>query len=97
MTCEHLRLLEEAMIAHGIPVTYRGQAWTDNCREWVYFDCYIDLAAVRRQIPLAACIEDHVHRGTHNGQERGFYCTECHDGVMGRYEPAPGAVEFRGM
>ena len=28
-------------------VTYRGKAWSDNCREWVYFNCFIDTAAVR--------------------------------------------------
>jgi hypothetical protein len=89
MTCEHLRLLEDAIIAAGIPETFRGQAWSDNCREWVYFDCFIDIEAVRKRFSLAACVHDHIHRGTHDGQERGLECTECHDGIMGSYAPGP--------
>lgn len=96
MTCEHLRSLEQAIKARGIRETYRGQPWTTNCREWVYFDCFIDQGAVRSRVALADCVEDHVHRGTHDGQERGFYCSQCHDGVMGRYEPASDGTVFAG-
>jgi hypothetical protein len=96
MICEHLRPVEETIQARGIQETFRGQAWSENCREWIYFDCFIDLAAVRDRIPMPYCIQDHVHRGTHDGQERGFYCSKCHDGVMGRYEAAPDAVVFAG-
>jgi hypothetical protein len=86
MLCEHLQSLEKAIIAAGIRETFRGQAWSRNCREWAYFDCFIDLGAVRRRFPLDACVHDHVHRGTHDGQERGLVCTACHDAVMGRLE-----------
>ena len=95
MICEHLKPLEEAILAKGIRETFRGAAWSQNCREWVYFDCYIDTASVRARFALAACVEEHVHRGTHDGQERGFVCSRCHDGIMGRYELAPEAVVFR--
>jgi hypothetical protein len=47
MTCEHLRPLEQAMIDAGMKETFRGQAWSNNCREWVYFDCFIDTACGR--------------------------------------------------
>jgi hypothetical protein len=96
MTCEHLQAVEQAIIAQGIRETYRGQAWSSNCREWVYFDCYIDTAAVRQTFALADCVEDHVHRGTHDGQERGFTCSKCHDGIMGTFEPKQGSPLFRG-
>ena len=46
MVCEHLAALEKELIAAGVPITYRGQAWSDNCREWVYFDCCLDRAAI---------------------------------------------------
>ena len=95
MTCEHLKPLEEAILARGIRETFRGAAWSQNCREWVYVDCFIDTASVRAQFPLADCVEEHLHRGTHDGQERGFVCSQCHDGIMGRYEETPGAVVFR--
>ena len=96
MTCEHLRALEQAMIAAGLRETFRGQAWSDNCREWVYFDCFIDTAAVRAKFNLAGCVQEHAHRGTHDGRERGFECSTCKDGIMGAYEPAAGLKVFRG-
>ena len=83
MLCEHLAELERALAASGIPETYRGRPWSSNCREWVYFACYLDLAALRQRLTLASCVEDHEHRGTHDGQEAGFVCTQCHDAVMG--------------
>ena len=46
MVCEHLVALEEALLAAGVPVTSRGQAWTDNCHEWVYFDVVLDVEAL---------------------------------------------------
>ena len=96
MTCEHLQPLEQTIIARGIPETFRGQAWSLNCREWVYFDCYIDTDAVSKAMSLPACVQVHAHRGTHDGQERGFVCATCHDAIMGQYEPAPGAITFKG-
>lgn len=95
MTCEHLRPLEQAIIASGIREAFRGQAWQKS-REWVYFDCFIDAAAVRRAFAFPTCVAEHSHRGTHDGQERGFVCEECLAGVMGHYEPTAGAPTFRG-
>jgi hypothetical protein len=46
MTCESLDSPEEAILAEGIRESFRGKAWSENCREWVYFDCFIDTAAV---------------------------------------------------
>jgi len=96
MTCEHLRPLEQAILAQGIRETFRGQPWSLNCREWVYFDCFIEAESVQRRFVLAECVQEHVHRGTHDGQERGFVCSQCHDGVIGNYDLTPGAAVFRG-
>jgi len=95
MTCKHLKSLEQAILARGIRETFRGQAWSRNCREWVYFDCFIDTAAVRRSFDLPACVIEHLHSGAHDGRERGFFCEECHDGVMGHYKKA-GVPIFKG-
>jgi hypothetical protein len=96
MVCEHLRPVEIALQTANIPETYRGQPWTENCREWVYFDCRLDLEALRQRFALPAFVKDHVHRGTHDGSERGLYCEACHDGVMGLYEAGPGTPVFGG-
>jgi hypothetical protein len=96
MLCEHLRHLEQAIVATGIRETFRGRPWSMNCREWVYFDCYIDTDAVSRSFALSNCVNVHAHRGTHDGDERGFVCTHCQDAIMGAYEPKPGIKVFKG-
>ena len=83
MVCEHLAELEQALLAAGMRETYRGQAWSSNCREWVYFACFLELASLRKRFLFAGCVQDHEHRGTHDGQEVGLVCTQCHDAVMG--------------
>lgn len=96
MVCEHLAPVEQALLNEGIPVTFRGQAWSRNCREWVYFDCFLDIAAIRARHALPACVHDHAHRGTHDGQERGLVCMQCHDAIMGFYERVAAKPVFRG-
>ena len=83
MTCEHLAALEKALLASGFKDVYRGQAWSKNCREWVYFDCHLDLPLLRMKFSLDARVTDHVHRGTHDGSEAGFVCNVHWDAVMG--------------
>jgi hypothetical protein len=83
MLCEHLAPLEKELHTAGIQETFRGQAWSSNCREWVYFACYLDREAIRARMQLADCVKDHEHRGTHDGQEAGFVCTACNDAIMG--------------
>lgn len=96
MLCEHLRPLEQAIAGAGIRETFRGKPWSMNCREWVYFDCYIDTDAVARAFSFSDCVKVHAHRGTHDGEERGFVCSCCHDAVIGAYEPKPGMKVFKG-
>ena len=96
MLCEHLRPLEIAMIARGMRETYRGRPWSMNCREWVTFDCYIDNEAVRRVMVLPDSVQDHAHRGTHDGEESGFVCHQCWDALIGSYEPEPDLPRFEG-
>jgi hypothetical protein len=96
MICEHLRPIEQAIHDRGIRETFRGKPWSMNCREWVYFDCYLDLPTIRAQFPLAANVQDHIHRGTHDGEERGLVCFECKDAIVGAYEKRPGVAVFPG-
>ena len=96
MVCEHLSALEHALLAAGVPVTFRGQAWSNNCREWVYVDCFLDVPALRQRFAFAPCVSDHAHRGTHDGEERGLVCTACHDAIVGVYAAAPGKRVFAG-
>jgi hypothetical protein len=86
MVCDHLRALEEELLARGVAVTHRGRAWTRNCREWVYFDVVLDTEALARRFDFAPVVRVHENTDPRSGLERGFECTECHDAVMGLVE-----------
>ena len=83
--CEHLQQLENELTGRGISITCRGQPWSENCREWVYFDCVLDLQLLREQFKLDECVTDHTNNDPRSGLERGFYCELCHDAIMGRH------------
>lgn len=85
MVCEHLIEVEQAVRNAGFRETFRGRAWSQNCREWVYFDCFLPLETIRQTFNLASCVQNHEHLGTHDGQESGFICTSHHDGIMGHH------------
>ncbi len=86
MVCEHLAALEKALLASGAKVTYRGQVWSMNCREWVYFDVILDTDAVQQRFQLAPCVKVHENRDAKSGQEKGFWCATCKDALMGLLE-----------
>lgn len=84
-------------MARNIRETYRGQAWGDNCREWVYFDCvFADLPRTLERLQLDRDkLEIHSHFGTHDGQEYGIICKDCRDAIMGVHPDSEyKAVEF---
>jgi hypothetical protein len=87
--CHHLRALEAELIEAGAKETYRGTPWSMNCREWVYFDVVLDVAAIESRLNFPACVEVHENLDPKSGTERGFVCTECHDAVMGRVRLPP--------
>ena len=61
MLCEHLRELETAISSIGIVESYRGQPWSKNCREWVYFDCVLDAPRIVEAFGFASCVRQHVN------------------------------------
>lgn len=83
MLCEHLLEAEAHLRGLGAVETYRGQPWTDNCREWVYVDRVVDLAALRDAVGLADCVELHQNLDPRSGTEQGLFCTIHLDGLMG--------------
>ena len=93
--CEHLTSLEAAIMKAGIRETYRGQPWGQNCREWVYFDCVLDVGRIREQMDLPDCVIIHENTDPKSGIELGFYCATCHDAIMGRHpNHSPEKMEF---
>jgi len=88
MVCEHLAPVEAELKAQGVRITFRGQAWSDNCREWVYFDCVLNRDDLRRRFRLAPCVVDHENRDPRSGMELGLVCTRDHDAIIGRHPAA---------
>jgi hypothetical protein len=87
MVCSHLQPLERALAAAGVPETFRGKAWSKNCREWVYFDVVLTLASIRPHLPPH--VDTHENLDPRSGTERGFVCGLCGDAIMGRIDGAP--------
>lgn len=71
MICEHLYPLKIEIIKHGVKEIWRGKAWSMNCNEWVYYDCYLNNKALRKKFIFPDFIIEHTHHGTHDGQESG--------------------------
>lgn len=87
--CEHLAPVDRWLAEQGARETYRGQAWSDNCREWVYYDTELDLAALRARFGLGPVVTDHANLDPKSGTEQGFVCSRHHDGVMGNLPAGP--------
>jgi len=85
MVCEHLHTLEHALMEAGIPETFRGQAWTKNCREWVYFHCKLNIELIRTTFELPSNILERINHDPRSGREHGLVCQTCHDAIMGRH------------
>lgn len=83
MVCEHLHPLEQALRDAGVAETYRGQPWSENCREWVYFDVILDTGAIMGRFDFPRCIEVEENTDPKSGLEHGLFCSTCKDAVMG--------------
>ena len=95
VVCEHLRPVLAYALERGFKVAFAGQAWSSNCRLWVYVDALLDTDALIARFALPAVVQTHTHRGTHDGMEHGLVCTEHNDAIMGRH-PAEGQGERLG-
>ena len=84
MVCEHLAPLERELMDKRIPETYRGAAWGENTREWVYFNCVLDTEALRERFSFPAFVTVHQNSDPRSGTEHGFICQKCLDGIMGK-------------
>ncbi len=81
--CEHLEKLAGYLRTRGIRETYRGQVWTENCREWIYFDCVLDIQALESKLGFDPCVRSFRNDDARSGREAGFYCELCKDAIVG--------------
>ena len=82
--CEHLIKLEEYLDTKNIRETYRGRAWSKNCRIWIYYDCILDINSLKERFKFDECVRVHEYNDIKVGSERGFICIKCNDAIMGK-------------
>jgi hypothetical protein len=83
--CEHLAALDRHLKESGFEETFRGQAWSNNCREWAYYDCVLNFESLRKKFNLPDFVVVHFNDDPRSGLEAGFTCEECKDGVIGAH------------
>ena len=88
--CKNLIKLNNHLQSLSVTKTYSGKPWSNVQGEWIYYDCVLSLDKIRENLKLDVMILNHVHLGTHDGKEQGFYCENCQDGIMGLHP------EYRG-
>lgn len=83
--CEHLLPIEKELKERGIVETFRGQPWSNNCREWIYFDCYLDIKSLQERFKFPSFIKHHTNDDPRSGTEEGLYCELCKDAIVGAH------------
>lgn len=83
--CTHLKLIESYLLAKGYKEIYRGQVWSNNCREWIYFNGVLNIQELQEQFKLDKTIIVHDYQDIKVGSELGLVCTLCFDGIMGAH------------
>ena len=81
--CEHLRALEDHLIAQGHKITHAGKVWSLSCRCWIYFDAHFDWDDLKKRFASDPCVEMHQNDDPKSGTEKGLVCNVDHDGIMG--------------
>ena len=93
--CEHLRALEDELVAKKRAITFAGQPWSANCRYWIYFDAVLDCEALKKRLQLGDTVEVHVNDDPRSGREKGLACNACNDAIVGLHpEDAKGKAKF---
>ncbi|QQR99025.1 MAG: hypothetical protein IPK18_05815 [Sphingobacteriales bacterium] len=85
--CTHLKPIEDFLKSKGYVETYRGQVWSNNCREWIYFNTILQPKELITQFKLGSFITIHDYEDIKVGSELGLECTLCKDAIMG-YHPS---------
>ena len=81
--CTHLIDVEEYLKLAGVSETWRGQPWSENCREWIYYNCVMDAAGLKDKLQLEDFVMVHDFNDPKAGSELGLVCEECDDAVIG--------------
>ena len=88
--CEHLSPLEKELHSRNIKETFRGEAWSVNCREWIYYDCYLNCKSIINRLHLPAFVAHSINNDPRSGLEEGLFCEQCKDAILGYHRTLDG-------
>jgi hypothetical protein len=60
--CEHLIELDNYIKSKNIKETFRGKAWSENCHEWVYYDCILNINKLKETFNFDDCVIIHEYK-----------------------------------
>jgi hypothetical protein len=87
--CEHLQPLENYLIERKVNEYFRGKAWSENCREWIYFDCVLKTESLKLKFNFPTFVVTHENLDIKSGMELGLVCNKCQDAIMGFHPNFP--------
>ncbi len=90
--CIHLKPLEDYLMVENILEVYRGQVWTKNCREWIYYDAVLNPKKIKEKFHFDDTIIIHDYKDNKVGSELGLVCTLCNDAIMGTHPNSSYAI-----
>lgn len=93
--CIHLKSLEDFLKSENIAEVYRGQVWSKNCREWIYYDVILNPQKLKDKFHFDATIIIHDYKDIKVGSELGLVCTLCNDAIMGAHPNSSYAINKR--
>jgi hypothetical protein len=97
MVCEHLRPLEERIIARGFVESQRGRPRSTTCREWVTYNCDARVIAKLEGMNIPACVKHYEQSYAHRGSESGLLCDEHSDALISGVLRGPDVPAFLGI
>ena len=81
--CEHLRALEDELVASGRKIPYAGRPRSAHCRYWIAFDVLLDCGALKKRPKLGDGVTVHVNDDPRSGREIGLVYGACKDAIIG--------------
>jgi hypothetical protein len=93
--CIHLKSLEDFLKRKNIKEVYRGQVWSKNCREWIYYDAILNPQKLKDKFHFDSSIIIHDYEDIKVGSELGLFCTLCNDAIIGTHPNSSYAINKR--
>jgi hypothetical protein len=69
-----LEALDNYVRNKNVKELFRGNAWSKNCREWVYYDCVLNVKKLKEKFSFNNCVIIREYNDIKVANELGFFC-----------------------